>query len=105
MSSGGIVALSPAEKDPYRIVGAVRQLMEGRSNATGAVTLTAAATTTAVTAVSCAAGSTVLLQPTTANAAAALATTYIGTVANGSFTITHANNAQTDRSYRWFCVG
>ena len=107
MSSGGTVALSIAEKDPSRIVQAVRQLQEGRSNATGLATLTASTTTTLVTAVTCSAGSTVLLQPTTANAAAEIGagTGYVSTVADGSFTIAHANNAQTDRTFRWHCVG
>jgi len=34
------IAISPQEKDVFKIVFAIRQLMEGRSNATGSVTLT-----------------------------------------------------------------
>lgn len=107
MSSGGITALSPAEKDVTKLVQVIRQLIEGRSNATGIVTLTASAASTAVTAVNCSSGSTVLLHPTTANAAAEIAagTAYVGTIANGSFTVTHANNSQTDRIFRWVCIG
>jgi hypothetical protein len=107
MASGGIVTLTPSEKDPFKIVQAIRQLVEGRSNATGTATLTANAASTTVTATACAAGSTVLLQPTTANAAAEIGngTGYVSTVANGSFTITHANNAQADRSFRWVAIG
>jgi hypothetical protein len=63
--------------------------------------------TTTVTAVNCGAGSVVLLVPKTANAAAELGngTAYISAVANGSFTITHANNAQVDRTFGFVCLG
>lgn len=107
MASGGTVTLSPSETDPRKIAAAVRQLAEGRSNATGEVTLTASAASTAVTAVTCAAGSTPLLTPMTAHASAEVGagTIYVSAVANGSFTITHANNAQTDRTFRWVVLG
>lgn len=99
--------LSAEEKDIARIVRAVRQLAEGRSNAVGTFTLTANAASTVVTAVNCGAGSSVLAFPTTANAAAEIGngTMYIGTVANGSFTVTHANNAQTDRIFMYAALG
>jgi len=97
--------LSAEERDPARIVRAVRQLAEGRSNAVGAFTLTAGAASTVVTAPTCGAGSSVLVFP--ANAAAELGngTMYIGTVANSSFTVTHANNGQTDRTFMYAALG
>jgi hypothetical protein len=100
-------ALSPAESEPYRIVNAIRQLMAGRSNAAGTVTLAANAASTVVTAVNCAAASQVFLFPKTAHAAAELAagTCYVSAVANGSFTVTHANNTQTDRTFAYVCLG
>lgn len=84
---------------------AIQQLAQGRSNACGSFTLTANAASTTVTAQNCAAGSTPLLTPTTANAAAALATTFVGTVSNGSFVVTHANNAQTDKTFKYAAIG
>src|SRR5262245_9446550 len=92
---------SPTERHPYRIVQAIRELFEGRSNAVGAFTLTANAASTTVIAPNCGSGSTVLCSPRTANAAAELGngTMYVATVANGAFTVTHANNAQNDRSF------
>ena len=39
------------------------------------------------------------------HAAATLATTYVSAMANGSFTITHTNNAQTDRIFGFACLG
>ena len=99
--------LSAEERDLARIVRAVRQLAEGRSNAVGAFTLSANAASTMVTAPTCGAGSSVLTFPKTANAAAEIGngTMHIGTVANGSFTVTHANNAQTDRTFMYAAFG
>lgn len=95
--------LSPGETDIRRVVNAVRGLAEGRSNAVGTATLTANAATTTVTAINCGAGCHIALTAKTANAAAALATTYIptATVTAGQFIINHANNAQTDRTFTW----
>lgn len=93
------------EKDLTKFAFALNQLAEGRSNAVGTCTLTANAASTAVTAINCGSGSVVLLMPKTANAAAALATTYIATVSAGSFTITHANNAQSDKTFGYVCLG
>lgn len=85
---------------------AIKDLTEGRSNATGTVTLTANTTTTTVTKSTINANAGVFLFPTTANAAAALATTYATIAAlGGSFTITHANNAQTDRTFYYIVIG
>lgn len=91
-----------------RMVDAVIQLVNGRHNAASAenpVTLTAAATTTVVTHPNMGLQSTVLLSPRTANAAAALATTYVSAKARGSFTLTHANNAQIDRTFDYTVTG
>ncbi len=97
--------LNSDEKDLRKIVFQHNEVTRGRSNATGSVTLTVSSTTTDVTAQNCAAGSQVFLSPMTANAAAAVASTYISAVANGSFTITHANNSQTDRDFGYVCLG
>jgi hypothetical protein len=93
------LTLSPSERDTFKIVTAVRQLMEGRSNAVGSLTLTAGTTSTAVSAPNCGPSSEVFLSPRTANAAGALGTTYVSAVASGSFTLTHANAATTDRTF------
>ena len=89
------------ERDLTRIIEIIQQLIEGRSNGAGQVTLRAGQTTTTVTSLVIAADSLPQLTPTTANAAAALATTYISAVAQGSFTLTHANAATLDRTFNW----
>ncbi|MCZ7659194.1 MAG: hypothetical protein M5U07_15680 [Xanthobacteraceae bacterium] len=97
----------PREQDPEKLVTAIRQLAEGRSNAVGEFTLVANSTTTTVAAVTCGAGSAVLAFPKTAEAAAELGngTMFIGSIANGSFTVTHASNAQTTRTFRYVAIG
>lgn len=102
---GSGISLSLSERDPLRQNHAIRQLMEGRSNAVGTVTLTANAASTVVTAVNCGPNSAVFLFPTTANAAAIVAATYVGTVAPGTFTVTHTNDANADKTFFYVCLG
>lgn len=104
-TGGGIIPLSPSEIEPHRIVAVVRQLIEGRSNAVGIVTLTASAASTVVTAPNCGPMSAVFLMPTTANAAAIVAAMYVSAVAAGSFTVTHTNNANADKTFFWVALG
>jgi hypothetical protein len=102
-----VESIAQSERDLAKIVFTVRQLCEGRSNAVGTFTLAANAANTTVTARNCGSGSSVLCFPTTADAAAEWknGTMYIGTVANGSFLVTHANNAQSDRTFMWVALG
>src|ERR1044072_7316279 len=81
---------------------AVRALAEGASNSLSQVTLTPSATTTTVLDSLATADSHVALCPLTANAAAAIPTTYVSARSPGAFTLTHANAAAVDRplSYR-----
>ena len=94
------------EESRHRLLLAttVNEILKGRANNTGSVTLTAGATTTTVTDNLFGSNMVPLLVPTTANAAAALATTYVSARANGSFTLTHANAATSNRTFlyvRW----
>lgn len=86
-------------------VQAILELIKGRGNFVGSVTLTANAAATVVSFENCSAASKVFLSPRTANAAAAVPTTYISAIAQGSFTITHANDAQVDKTFDFECVG
>lgn len=93
------IALIPQETDTFRIVQAIRQIIQGRSDAVLEVTLTPGATTTVVPWINCSTESKVFLSPKTANAAAAIPTTYVSAVVQGGFTLTHANNAQADKVF------
>lgn len=90
-----------------QLVDGIRDLFNGRSNAVGELTLTPSATSTVVQAQNCGPTSRVFLTPRTANAAAALGTTYIpeATTIEGQFTVQHSNNAQTDRTYGYAIQG
>ena len=101
--------LPPAtgETNVLRIVMAIRSLYEGRSNACGSVTLTAGAGSTVVTAINCGPESCVFLMPTTANAAADFGSgsLYVSSKGAGTFTITHPNDADTDKTLDWIALG
>ena len=73
----------------------------------GTVTLTANAASTTITDARISYRSPVVLIPVTANAAAAVATTYYANTSrvNGSLVLTHANNAQTDRTFQYAVMG
>lgn len=94
-----------SDRDLTSIVQSIRELWEGRSDAKGTCTLAAGATTTTVSATNCGVNSRILLSPTTANAAGALATTYVSAVAKGQFTLTHANAVSTDRTFFYAIQG
>jgi|ERR1700694_96113 len=101
------IQLQTTETNIWRIVQSVIQLVQGRHNAGGTVTLTPSATTTIVNHPNCSTDSYVDVfgGARTANAAAAVATSYISAVNLGSFTITHANNAQVDRIFLYKVTG
>lgn len=99
--------LAPDEKEPRKHVDSINNVIKGRTENYGQVTLTANTATTTVTNVQISENSEIMLSPKTSNAAAAIATTYIpeATILNGSFVIQHANNAQTDRTFGYVWVG
>lgn len=94
-----------------RIVDCIRQVLDGRINSSGSVTLTASAATTVVTDRRVGRDSVILFMPLTANAAAEVGngTMYVQTTdidpLNNQFTINHANNGQTDRNFRYVILG
>lgn len=86
-------------------------IQDGKLYCSGEVTLTANAATTVVTDRRLGFGTVILFMPITANAATELygATMYVLEAnidpRNSQFTITHANNAQTDREFRYILIG
>lgn len=91
--------------EPRELLFYIQQLIRGRSNSVGEVTLTDNVASTTVTLATELGNSDakVFLTPTTANAAAEFAngTLYVSSVTGTGFVITHANNAQTDRTYHY----
>lgn len=101
------IQLQRGERDPQRIVDSIIQIVEGRQNSIGDVTLRAGQTITVVPFQNCSKDCRVFLFPQTANAAAAVPTTYILRVdiLQRSFTITHANAGTTDRTFSFLAIG
>lgn len=99
--------LPPRGATSRQIISAIRELIQGRNNATGSVTLTANVTTTTVNKPTLNSGAKPILIARTVNAAAeqAAGSMYVSAIAAGSFTITHANNAQTDRTFDYVSLG
>lgn len=95
------------ETDLQKVIRAIQQLAAGRSNAVGKVTLALSVGTTSVADKNCAVGTTPILTPITANAATEVGngTMFVSTVANGSFTITHANSTTTGRTFLYALLG
>ena len=92
-----------------RIARVVNNLLIGKANAGGTLTLTANVASTTLTDARLGFESALHLIPTTANAATELGN---GTLrisetsrVNGSVVITHANNAQADRTFRFTIMG
>ena len=84
-------------------------LMFGRSNNVIDFTATQNAATTTITDSRLGVNTVLLFMPTTANASAEIGagTIYVGQSSrvNGSVVVTHANNAQTDRTFKVVMVG
>lgn len=96
----------PYKPTPQELRDAVNELVRGRSNATGSVTLATSGTTTTVTKDTISPKSEVLLFPKNSEAATELGagTCYVSAVAVGSFTVTHASSAGT-RTFGYAVIG
>ena len=86
---------------------AVNNILRGKTNNTGSVTLTESVGTTTLTDIRIGINSVVVLQPTTANASAEIGagTIYFNDPGDGTVVINHANNAQTDRTFKYAVIG
>lgn len=101
------IQLAPEESSIWRIVQAIIQLVQGRSNNVGDVTLRTGQTTTTVSFPNCSKDCRVFLDPQTANAAAIKTTTFVlrANILQGSFVITHPSSANTDLTFSFQCAG
>jgi hypothetical protein len=103
----GFPGLPVAGGEPRQVAAVVNRVVQGKLNCTGSVALAAGTTTTTVNDARATATSVVLLMPTTANAAVELGngTLFVSARDKGSFTLTHANNAQIDRWFDFAVIG
>ena len=95
---------TPFETDAARVISG---LLRGKMNATLDVVLTASASTTIITDERLSEQSAVRFDPLTSNAALekAAGTLWVSARTAGQITVTHANNAQTDRAFRLVILG
>lgn len=101
------IQLQRGERDLQRIVDSLIQANQGRQNSVGDVTLTPNAATTTVNFPNCSKDCRVFLFQQTPHAAAAVTTTYIlkANILQGAFVISHANDALTDKTFSFLCIG
>jgi hypothetical protein len=99
----------PSDPESRRQYEVLQQIRKGKTENVGEVTLTASAASTTVTDIRVSPQSCIVWHPRTANAAAEIknGTMYVtdANMGNGTFTITHANNVQTDRDFRYAVIG
>lgn len=107
MADANFRRLPSEATNPREISQVVNGVLDGKLNSTGEFTCTASAATTSVTDYRAGTDSIILLMPTTANASAEIGagTIYISTRSKQSFTVTHANNTQTDRTFGYVIIG
>jgi hypothetical protein len=94
------------EKEHRRkIASTVNQMLGGKMNCTGTLTLAATATATVLTDARIGPASVILLMPATASAAAAVAGLYVGARGKGSATLSHAAAPATDQRFGYAVIG
>jgi hypothetical protein len=88
-----------------RLASAVNALIAGKLDVVGSFTLAANVTSTTVSDNKFESNMAVVWVPTTANAAGAVGGLYLSGRSQGSFTLTHANTATTDRTFLYVRLG
>ena len=103
------ISINETNEERHRrvIATAVNDILRGKASEKLSFTLTANVASTTVTDTKFEYDMLALWIPTTANAAAELGngTMYLSATSQGSFTVTHANNAQTDRIFNYVRFG
>ena len=96
---------APQTTDLRTIVEAIRNIFRLRLDAAGEVTLAINVATTVVADLRVGINSGIVLMPVTANAAVEVGTIYVSSTGSETFTLTHANNATADRTFRYIVMG
>ena len=91
---------------PREISEVVNNIMNGKTNNTGTVTLAvASATTTTINDERIGYDSIITFMPTTANAASAMTNLCVSAKTKGSATLTHSANTSADKTYGYIIIG
>lgn len=107
MTSSRLNLIRPDDGGDTRLFDQIEGLLNGQSRNVGTVTLTASAASTAVDDARFQSSQVPVFVPLTANAAAeyGAGTMYVSARTAKQFTITHANNAQVDRTFGYIFAG
>jgi hypothetical protein len=98
--------LNPTGATPREISNVVNNILSGKTNNTGSITLAvSSATTTTLNDERIGYDSVILFMPRTANAASALGGLYVSARTKGSATLTHAINVLSDKTYSYVIIG
>lgn len=96
----------PDEKEHRRMMAeAINEMRYGKVNICGSITLTANQATSTLNDTRIFANAKIFFMPTTANAAAEMDNMYVSSRGERTATITHSNNAQTDRTFVYVVIG
>lgn len=87
------------------IANAVNGMLQGKTLNIGTVTLTANSATTPLVDSRIGPKSFIGFMPTTSNAAGALSGLYVTARGDGTATLNHANNAQSDKTFTYTVIG
>lgn len=100
-------AVAPSSRFEAEITRVILNILSGKLNATGDITLTASAASTTLTDPRLTAYSVVLFMPQTDNAARAFNTMYVprSTQKRGSAVINHASDAAADKTFAYLVIG
>ena len=100
-------SVPPDGGDVRRIARVVHGIMNGKTNNQGSLTLAPGSATTTLADPRIGPESVILLMPSTANAAAELGngSLHVSARGDGTATLTHASNAQADRTYGYAVIG
>ncbi len=101
-----ITTVPQSERDLSKIVTMLRQVAEGRNNAAGSFSCISNVASTLVSAVNCAASTSVLITPFNSLAAVEMGagTVYVSSVIAGSFYVTHASTTSS-RTFMYATIG
>lgn len=91
--------------EPRQVAEIVNNLVEGKMNCTGSITLNSTGTTTTLNNERIGYDSVIILMPRNANAAGETDHTYVSSKAVGSCVITHRNHGHSDCNWDYVIIG
>jgi hypothetical protein len=91
--------------DPRQVAEIVNNLVEGKMNCTGSITLNSTGTTTTLYNERIGYDSVIILMPRNANSAGETDHTYVSSKAIGSCVITHRNHGHSDCNWDYVIIG